>query len=134
MAGEMIRLITTLLASLSGTLLGIVLAAIRTRRRQIETNARRVSDALSDTVLVDSIELPKPENERWAMQDVDFKGRISRSLVLGPVIVTGDDIVGHSCVCVGSTPMNRIATRAEKRYAESVWRAYRNRIVRKALA
>ncbi len=61
----MIRVVAVFTAFLSGSLLGIALSQIRMRLRQIEEQARKVADALSDTVLVDGVQLPKPDDERW---------------------------------------------------------------------
>lgn len=129
----MIPLVAVLTAFLSGSLLGIVLADRRTRRRQNEDRAKRVADALADTVLVDGIELPKPEDERWELKEIKFATQIARSLVNGPVILVGAEICGRSYVCVAGVPISRHTTVDQDRYTAAVWRAYQNRVVAKAI-
>lgn len=134
----MIRIVAVLTAFLSGTLLGIVLSNLRVRRRQIEEEARRVADALGDTVLVDGVQLPKPEDTRWVLKDAEFgSAKIrSRSLVLGSVIVGGSAHVGYDYVLINGSPLNarmRGISRSERQYIAAVWRAYQTRIALKSV-
>lgn len=134
----MIRVVAVLTAFLSGSLLGIVLSDIRARRRQIEEEARRVADALGDTVLVDGVQLPKPEDERWTLKDVEFGPRSikSRSLVLGSVIVGGSANTGYDYVLINGAMLNgrlRGVGPAERKYVAAVWCAYQTRIALKSI-
>ena len=127
---RMIPLVAVLTAFLSGSLLGIALAEIRTRRRQDEERAQRVADALADTVLVDGVELPKPEDERWArktyqIDSEDKKGEKIETVEIGLVAVSDE-----KAIYVDKLSIPRTA--ASKAYAASVWTNYRNRAVRKS--
>ena len=126
----MIRLVAVLTAFLSGVLLGIVLADRRTRRRLDEERAKRVADALSDTVLVDGVELPKPEDERWArktyrLANGDQNVVDIETVEIGVVSVSNEKAVYIDRLSIPRTP-------AAKVYAASVWTSYRNRVTRKS--
>lgn len=118
----MIHLVAVLTAFLSGSLLGIALADMRSRRRQNEERAQRVADALADTVLVDGVELPKPEDTRWARKthgDVE-------TLDMGKIAVSMESAVYVELIAIPRTDIS-------KAYAASVWTHYRNRVSLKSV-
>lgn len=142
----MIRVVAVFTAFLSGSLLGIVLSNIRARRREVEEQARKVADAFSDTVLVDGVQLPKPDDDRWTPGkrvylhrdpqylhiDVQTKSELP-VLILGPIVVGGELAYGHDCVSINGKFISKKTTQAEKNYAAAVWRAYHTRTTLKAI-
>jgi hypothetical protein len=123
-----LALLSILTTFLSGTLLGVVLATIRARLRRVEEQAREVADALADTVLVDGVQLPKPDDARWEVKDVKYGEATSRSLVLGQVIVGGARVNGYDAVYLNGVALNQKKTFDEKKYVTAVWRAHYTRI------
>ena len=123
----MISLVAVLTAFLSGSLLGIVLADRRTRRRQNEERAQKVADALADTVLVDGVELPKPEDERWTRMKYNIE---NENTVVHTVEIGGVAVSAEKAIYVDKLSIPR--TVASKAYAASVWTSYRNRAARKS--
>lgn len=123
----MIPLLAVLTAFLSGAALGIAIAEIRTRRQQDEERAQRVADALSDTVLVDGVELPKPEDGRWTYRE--FTGVENKERVL--TVVIGEVAVSEARIYIAMHSMPETA--ATNTYIASVWRAHRSRVSLKSV-
>lgn len=116
------------------------LIANRRLRQQIAErlaeDAERAARALGSMVVVDGVELPKPEDERWKHSEdtlAQSKKPIS-VLVLGVVSVGGEEVFGYNEVWIAREPLNPGAiSAANKKYAAEVWRCYRTRLVRKSI-
>jgi hypothetical protein len=132
----------TLTHLLEGALLGALLAcfrlslawksAVRALQQFKEEQAARVAAALSNSTLVDGVELPKPDDERWKLEERtmtstlrgDFKDHL---LALGTVHV---DPTMFIYVGVGA---HMPSTKDTQKYCDAVWKAYRSRVARKAI-
>lgn len=115
--------------------LAFVLAAadsyrVRRELRQIKQDAaEQVANALGNSVLVDGIELPKPDDERWRldnMLDASDKTKIT-TLRIGLVIV------GTQHIWIALDAPSLPDTYATKKYCSAVWKAYRSRVARKSI-
>ena len=110
---------------------------VRLRRqikRRKEEDAAEAARALGSVVLVAGVELPLPEDERWAPMTytlVNTKALID-VLAIGVVKVGGAVELGHNRVWIDKHPLEPDGPSIEQQdYADDVWNKYRTRIVRK---
>jgi hypothetical protein len=119
---------------------GLLLYVGRLRNQYRRENVVRTVNALRNTVLVDAIELPKPDDLRWTNKKAtvtfyrDYKKETHEapSMTLPPVQVTGhaDLKSGMNGVYINGQSVDSPAMR---KYAASVWATQRSRAVREAL-
>lgn len=101
----------------------------RALRRMKAVQAEIVANALGNNVLVDGVELPKPEDERWKRDKRNkfADGSPAEFLSIGAVVT---DQLGRIYIEAGSSlPI----TEATKNYCSAVWKAYRSRVARKSI-
>lgn len=91
-----------------------------------------VSNALGNSVLVDGIELPKPDDSRWMFAEAlavdgakQFVLHINGTV---RVMDTGGIYIGGGVTCTRAE-----ITPATKKYCSAVWKEYRSRVARKAI-
>jgi hypothetical protein len=128
----MIALIVSLtLATTLVVLLALDNIHVRHELRQIKQNAaEQVANALGNSVLVDGIELPLPDDDRWKLDQMcDAKDTSKKvtSLRIGLVIV------GEYRIWVALNAPSLPITNATEKYCSAVWKAYRSRVARKSI-
>jgi len=100
-------------------------------RREAEAEARResVAQALGvNTVNVDGYELPVPDYEHWTMKKLRMENDGEYLfLCVGKISVRSDGI------WIGANIEGLPVTVATKRYANDVWKAYRQRLINQSL-
>lgn len=106
-------------------------AAVRALQSFKEEQAAIVAAALSNSTLVDGVELPKPDDERWKQTDSFSVGqeKNTATLSIGCVYVTQAGIYVGTGKSVPVLP----GTQAAQKYCADVWKAYRSRVARKAI-
>jgi hypothetical protein len=103
---------------------------IRSQLKKLkQVQADLVEAALSNSVMVDGVELPLPSDERW--QYVQMKNATNDEKV--PTIRIGGVMTGLVDVWVGVESPAMPRTVATKNYCSAVWKAYRSRVARKAI-
>lgn len=125
----MIRVVAVLTAFLSGTLLGIILERIGTRRRRQEEQAAQVADALGDdakTVVVDGAQLPSPRDERWALTTVQTTSRANLDVLSIGAVLVSVGAKARGAVYVSGLRLH--VSPAVQNYANAVWRAHQTRV------
>lgn len=121
------------IATLSGGLLGGALIGIYVRHKTEEEMATAVAQALADsnTVLVDGVQLPRPEDERWTQ--VTRTSAVDRKTEIECLEIGGIAVSNHTTqrVYVGGNALP--GTQSLRDYTLSVWRAHATRTTLKAI-
>ena len=113
---------------LVGAAVLVFIRNIRLRRavkRLMENQAQIVADALGNSVTVDGIELPKPDDVRWESTKLS-NGKYA--LKIGSVFALKE---GYLFPANDIPSLDR--TPATKNYCSAVWKAYHSRVARKAI-
>lgn len=111
-------------------------------RRRVRENAEATAAVLRKYVIVDGVQLPRPEDERWATGRTEIQltrngvpnGKTEAPcLHLGPATITGDSRIssGENGVYVNGSVLEDSPKMVA--YAASVWATQRSRAVREAL-
>lgn len=129
-----------ILTCVIGSLLAVVLcddiiARFELRRLKL-TAAETVAVALGNSVLVDGIELPKPDDSRWATVEQSTSVRVDgveTHVEKTYVLHIGDVKVSDKFIWVGESTVNMYVTSSTKNYCSAVWKVYRSRVSRKSI-
>lgn len=115
------------------------------RRRRQEEDANRAARALAGRVVIAGVELPLPDDSRWAQVDCQYTKTVDigsipivtkatlPALRIGPVAVGGSRLIGYNFIHINGEPIEYEASKANRAYADEVWRCYRTRLVSKTL-
>lgn len=114
-----------------GAWVAAIIDDLRLRRRIVELKAAKAVEAFADTVVVDGVQLPKPEDERWTKRSTQVDEKERAFLALGAVAV--GDLPPIDTVYVESCKIRSSGSDATKRYVAAVWDAYNSRVIVKSI-
>ncbi len=121
---------------LASLLLLVVFDDLRVRRIHTQLKmalAEAAATALGNSVLVDGIELPKPDDERWRLAKATIRDVLTGATHIESLLMIGEVQVSLKGLFVGDNARGMSLTSSAENYCAAVWRAYRSRVARKAI-
>ncbi len=121
---------------LASLLLLVVFDDLRVRRIHTQLKmalAEAAATALGNSVLVDGIELPKPDDERWRLAKAEIRDVPTGTTHTESLLMIGEVQVALKGLFVGNNARGMAPTPSAENYCAAVWRAYRSRVARKAI-
>jgi hypothetical protein len=96
--------------------------------------AEMVATALGNSVLVDGIELPKPDDARWTYARAEDANKKKLHLLhIGGAVRVSEEGAVYICGKADDIALGVDITPATKKYCATVWKEYRSRVARKAI-
>ena len=128
---QLVAAVSSIAGATYVTLVGTVLYQMRVIRRMQTERMERAEALLTGTVHVDGLYLPLTSDPRWKPAQMIENGIVRAALGCGRCWITTNTIVVGDA---GVTAPGVLVTRTMLKYIDSVWAAYRNRIIQDDVA